>query len=93
MSSKTIEVIEEQQQAPVSKERKITIRAPREPGEDQSVLVAINGKNYIIPRGISVEVPEDVAILYDDMYAAKDAYDKACDRERKRMNVVEGAPV
>ena len=43
--------------------RRVTVRLPRLKGHNarQEEFYSVNGKNYIIRRGINVEVPEEVA--------------------------------
>ena len=43
-----------------AKEKTVKIRLPRIPGADD-MFVGINGKTYLIKRGVEVEVPEAVA--------------------------------
>ncbi len=49
----------------------VTIRIDRVPGDgDPNVVVGLNGKNYVIPKGKSVEVPRAVAEEYRRALAA-----------------------
>ena len=43
--------------------RKVTVRLPRNPGQNarQEEFFSVNGKNYLIKRGETVEIPEEVA--------------------------------
>lgn len=45
------------------KEKRVTVRLPRLPGQNanQEEFFSVNGKNYIIKRGETVEIPEEVA--------------------------------
>lgn len=47
----------------VEKKRKVTVRLPRNPGQNarQEEFFSVNGKNYLIKRGETVEIPEEVA--------------------------------
>lgn len=46
-----------------SKGKKVTVRLPRLNGQNaiQEEFFSVNGKNYIIKRGETVEIPEEVA--------------------------------
>lgn len=61
--------------------RLVTVRIPRDPvNKTDSVFVGINFKNYILKRGTTVQVPEEVAeVLFNAELAedAADAYAKA----------------
>ena len=43
--------------------KRVEVRLPRNPGQNanQDEFFSVNGKNYIIKRGESVEIPEEVA--------------------------------
>ena len=49
----------------LSKQPRVRILLPRTPGaeKDPPVEVYLNGVPYIIARGVSVEVPEDIAAV------------------------------
>lgn len=46
-----------------TKGKRVTVRLPRLPGQNanQEEFFSVNGKNYIIRRGETVEIPEEVA--------------------------------
>lgn len=46
-----------------TKAKRVTVRLPRLPGQNanQEEFFSVNGKNYIIKRGETVEIPEEVA--------------------------------
>ena len=46
-----------------TKSTRVTVRLPRLPGQNaiQEEFFSVNGKNYIIKRGETVEIPEEVA--------------------------------
>ena len=46
-----------------TKSKRVTVTLPRLPGQNanQEEFFSVNGKNYIIKRGIEVEIPEEVA--------------------------------
>lgn len=51
----------EEKKVTETEEKKVTIRLPLTRKEKNDVLVGVNGKNYLIKRGVDVEVPESVA--------------------------------
>lgn len=46
-----------------TKSKRVTVRLPRLPGQNaiQEEFFSVNGKNYLIKRGETVEIPEEVA--------------------------------
>lgn len=46
-----------------TKSKRVTVRLPRLPGQNaiQEEFFSVNGKNYRIKRGETVEIPEEVA--------------------------------
>lgn len=58
------------------KEKMVTIKLPRPAkGESESQFVGLNGKRYLIKKGVEVEVPEAVAeILLNSEKAEEDAF-------------------
>lgn len=64
-------------------EKMVTIRLPRIKGESDSVYVSINERNWLIKRGVSVEVPECVANLIDEQ---EHAIEEAEARKEKAKN-------
>lgn len=46
-----------------TKGKRVSVRLPRLPGQNaiQEEFFSVNGKNYIIKRGETVEIPEEVA--------------------------------
>ena len=51
----------------------ITLQRAR-PGEDATMFVCINGKNYLIPKGKAVDVPPEVAAEVLRAQAADEAF-------------------
>lgn len=45
------------------KEKRVTVRLPKLPGQNanQEEFFSVNGKNYILKRGIELEIPEELA--------------------------------
>lgn len=50
---------------PEAKEKMVTIKLPLSRAEKDDVYVAVNGKSYLIKRGVPVEVPESVKEVLD----------------------------
>lgn len=46
-----------------TKSKRVTVRLPKLPGQNaiQEEFFSVNGKNYLIKRGETVEIPEEVA--------------------------------
>lgn len=73
-------------------EKKVSLIVPREPGGEEMLFVALNGKAYNIPRGKVVEIPEDVARVYYNSVAAEENAWKNSMAMQAEMNTVQGAP-
>lgn len=58
-------------------EEMVTIKLPRIKGEEDAVYVSIGERNWLIKRGVSVEVPKCVADLLDQQdKAIEEAYQR-----------------
>jgi hypothetical protein len=57
-----------------TKGKRVTVRLPRLPGQNanQEEFFSVNGKNYIIKRGETVEIPEEVAEVIRNADKAKE---------------------
>ena len=57
-----------------TKGNKVTVRLPRLPGQNaiQEEFYSVNGKNYLIKRGETVEIPEEVAEVIRNNEMAED---------------------
>ena len=64
-------------------EKMVTIRLPRVKGESDSVYVSINDRNWLIKRGVAVEVPECVANLFEEQDRA---IEEAEERKERAKN-------
>ena len=64
-------------------EKMVTIKLPRIKGESDSVYVSINERNWLIKRGVAVEVPECVANLLDEQDRA---IEEAEERKERAKN-------
>ena len=80
----------------VKTERKVTVKLPRLPGQNanQEEFFSVNGKNYMIKRGIEVEVPEALAeVIYNadkaDEYAMRyvDSLATATENKEKELGI------
>lgn len=62
---------------------KVTIQRARK-GEDPNYFVGVNGVNYLIPKGETVEVPPEVAYEIERAQSAEDyMYDQADELKSK----------
>lgn len=50
----------------LKKEPRVKVRIPKLPGDDQVVECCLNGYNFIIRRGETVELPEPVVLLLEN---------------------------
>lgn len=58
-----------------SKEKLVTIRVPRgRSNEEPCLMIGINGRNWLLPRGKTSEVPDYVAEEFNRHMDAVDAY-------------------
>lgn len=55
--------------------KKVTVRLPRLPGQNaiQEEFFSVNGKNYLIKRGETVEIPKEVAEVIRNGEKAEEA--------------------
>lgn len=74
--------------------KRVEVRLPRNPGQNanQDEFFSVNGKNYIIKRGETVEIPEEVAEVIRNAEKAEeyalhyvDSLVKAEDEKRKEL--------
>ena len=69
---------------------RVTVRLPRNAGQNaiQEEWFSVNGKNYIIKRGESVEVPEAVAHVIENNEKAEEYalqyVDSLADKEKEK---------
>lgn len=52
--------------------------------EQQTKLISVNGKNYLLPMGKRSLVPEEVAQEYERSVEAQEAFDTMSERLQKR---------
>lgn len=57
-----------------AKGTRVTVRLPRLPGQNavQEEFYSVNGKNYRIKRGETVEIPEEVAEVIENAQMAEE---------------------
>lgn len=61
--------------------KKTTVTLPRaKKGEADTLFVCMNGVNYLIPKGVSVEVPDCVAEEIQRAQEADDYYHREAER-------------
>jgi hypothetical protein len=75
---------------PVAEER-VTVFVEKESGEPPMLFVGINGKNWQIPRGKSVEVPKSVANLIEARKRMKRFRDEYSTRKQEIASKIQGA--
>ena len=68
-----------------NKTTKVDLFIPRGPSiEDPNVIISVNGKNYVLPKGKTSNVPACVKYEYDRAMRAKEALDlKAAEMAEK----------
>ena len=64
-------------------EKMVKIRLPRERGESDTMCWSINGRRWLIKRGVEVEVPE---ILAEFIYSQEEAKEAAYNRIEAAKN-------
>lgn len=68
----------------VKTEKKVKIKLPLSRTEKDDVFVGLNGKNYLIKRGVEVEVPAGVAEILQHreemLMAAMEFEDRAAEK-------------
>lgn len=68
ITDKEIDNISKETGTALKDKDKVRIKIPNDPlnPKDTQVVVGINGFNYVIKRGQTVEVPEEVARILED---------------------------
>ena len=60
----------------VNEIKKVDLFIPRGPSiEDPNVIISVNGKNYVLPKGKTSKVPDFVKYEYERAQRAKEALD------------------
>lgn len=78
-NEETVETVEQVKVTETTKEDIKTTRTviiDRDRSGEDSVFVGVNGKNYLIKKGVPVEVPIAVAeVIFNSRIAVNEAYD------------------
>ena len=65
--------------------KKVDLFIPRgDINGDPNMLISVNGKNYLLPRGKTSSVPEEVAAEYKRSCKAQEVFDATVDAMRSR---------
>lgn len=56
-------------------EKLVTVKIPRERGNDADVYISVNDRSWLIKRGVAVDVPECVAEVLRNQEKAMDIAD------------------
>ncbi|MBQ1271700.1 MAG: hypothetical protein IIY11_08600 [Clostridia bacterium] len=72
-------------------EEKVTVFVDKESGEPPMLFVGINGKNWQIPRGKSVEVPKSVADMVEARKRMKRFREEYSSRQQELSREIQGA--
>ena len=74
----------EEKIVPTTEEKRVTIRLPVSREERDDVYVGLNGKGYLIKRGVNVDVPAGVAEILrrrEEMLESAFAYEDQLQKE------------
>lgn len=67
------------------KDKKEKVFVPKgAPGDDPNLLISINGKNYVLPRGKTSEVPAFVAAEFHRSEKAQERFDAIVASKRSK---------
>lgn len=72
-------------------EEKVTVFVDKESGEPPMLFVGINGKNWQIPRGKSVQVPKSVADMVEARKRMKRFLEEYSSRQQELSREIQGA--
>lgn len=56
-----------------AKEKMVTVKLPRLKGDNEAMYVSVNERNWLIPRGVEVEIPECAALIIQQAEEAEEA--------------------
>ena len=79
--------------ATLSNEERVSVFVEKESGEPPMLFVGINGKNWQIPRGKSVQVPKAVKDMVDARIRMKRFRDEYSSRQQELSSKIQGAPI
>ena len=74
----------EEKIVPTTEEKRVTIRLPLSRDERDDVYVGLNGKGYLIKRGVNVDVPAGVAEILrrrEEMLESAFAYEDQLEKK------------
>ena len=74
----------EEKIVPTTEEKRVTIRLPLSREERDDVYVGLNGKGYLIKRGVNVDVPAGVAEILrrrEEMLESAFAYEDQLEKK------------
>lgn len=77
--------------ATLSNEERVSVFVEKESGEPPMLFVGINGKNWQIPRGKSVQVPQAVKDMVDARIRMKRFRDEYSSRQQELSSKIQGA--
>ncbi len=71
-----------------TKGKRVTVKLPRLPGQNaiQEEFYSVNGKNYLIKRGETVEIPEEVAEVIRNAEMAEEYAMNYAEASVKKIN-------
>ena len=75
----------------LSNEERVSVFVEKESGEPPMLFVGINGKNFLIPRGKSVQVPQAVKDMVDARIRMKRFRDEYSSRQQELSSKIQGA--
>lgn len=68
-------------------EDRVDLYVPKGAANDEpNLVIGINGKNYVLPRGKTSKVPDFVKAEYDRSVAAQEKYDATVDELLEKAN-------
>lgn len=68
-------------------EKRVELYVPKGAANDEpNLVIGINGKNYVLPRGKKSMVPDFVKAEYDRAIAAQEKYDATVDELLEKAN-------
>ena len=75
----------------LSNEERVSVFVEKESGEPPMLFVGINGKNWQIPRGKTVQVPKAVKDMVDARIRMKRFRDEYSSRQQELSSKIQGA--
>ena len=70
-----------------TEDKRVELFVPKGAANDEpNLVIGVNGKNYILPRGKKSMVPDFVKAEYDRSVTAQEKYDSTVDELLKKAN-------